>query len=102
NRAAVMFTTLNRYISSMISRLLFLFITCLMFFINDNNTDVCKRSKNSRSCANNNLYVALLYAPPFVILLPRGKSAMHHRNFRSEEHTSELQSRFDLVCRPLL
>src|SRR5699024_8510983 len=24
------------------------------------------------------------------------------RNWRSEEHTSELQSRFDLVCRPLL
>ena len=25
-----------------------------------------------------------------------------HRNHRSEEHTSELQSRFDLVCRLLL
>src|SRR5699024_12133193 len=25
-----------------------------------------------------------------------------HRYFRSEEHTSELQSRFDLVCRLLL
>src|SRR5699024_11231360 len=26
----------------------------------------------------------------------------HIRSFRSEEHTSELQSRFDLVCRLLL
>src|SRR5437868_9031266 len=26
----------------------------------------------------------------------------HHPVVRSEEHTSELQSRFDLVCRPLL
>src|SRR5699024_11239718 len=25
-----------------------------------------------------------------------------HNNYRSEEHTSELQSRFDLVCRLLL
>src|SRR5699024_11872988 len=24
------------------------------------------------------------------------------KSFRSEEHTSELQSRFDIVCRPLL
>src|SRR5438067_9266752 len=27
---------------------------------------------------------------------------LHPRNIRSEEHTSELQSRFDLVCRLLL
>src|SRR5437868_11705165 len=33
----------------------------------------------------------------FDLLLARGKGA-----FRSEEHTSELQSRFDLVCRLLL
>src|SRR5699024_11462208 len=28
--------------------------------------------------------------------------ALHKRRLRSEEHTSELQSRFDLVCRLLL
>src|SRR5207249_11831043 len=28
--------------------------------------------------------------------------AQRHRRLRSEEHTSELQSRFDLVCRLLL
>src|SRR5699024_11382316 len=27
---------------------------------------------------------------------------LHNHAFRSEEHTSELQSRFDLVCRHLL
>src|SRR5699024_11979171 len=31
-----------------------------------------------------------------------GPSAMSTRQIRSEEHTSELQSRFDLVCRLLL
>src|SRR5438067_5048268 len=39
------------------------------------------------------------------VLPSRGLSALpvlHHRARRSEEHTSELQSRFDLVCRLLL
>src|SRR5699024_11274525 len=34
--------------------------------------------------------------------LKRGVLAVFHGRVRSEEHTSELQSRFDLVCRPLL
>src|SRR5207249_5773351 len=33
---------------------------------------------------------------------PRGHPPERCRRPRSEEHTSELQSRFDLVCRPLL
>src|SRR5699024_11740927 len=37
---------------------------------------------------------------------PLGNNSRHtvatHRNSRSEEHTSELQSRFDIVCRLLL
>src|SRR5699024_1183455 len=32
----------------------------------------------------------------------RGKQRSVHNTYRSEEHTSELQSRFDLVCRLLL
>src|SRR5438067_4909321 len=32
----------------------------------------------------------------------RQRPQRHHRPLRSEEHTSELQSRFDLVCRLLL
>src|SRR5699024_12784528 len=31
----------------------------------------------------------------------RAASYAHHQALRSEEHTSELQSRFDLVCRLL-
>src|SRR5207249_6169930 len=31
-----------------------------------------------------------------------GEGTPWHASFRSEEHTSELQSRFDLVCRLLL
>src|SRR5437868_12079996 len=34
--------------------------------------------------------------------VPRGPEARVLRRPRSEEHTSELQSRFDLVCRLLL
>src|SRR5437868_12895941 len=34
--------------------------------------------------------------------LPRSESAVGRGSCRSEEHTSELQSRFDLVCRLLL
>src|SRR5438067_10526483 len=33
---------------------------------------------------------------------PRSFGDYNPENFRSEEHTSELQSRFDLVCRLLL
>src|SRR6266513_527329 len=35
-------------------------------------------------------------------LLESGKSLHPYVRWRSEEHTSELQSRFDLVCRLLL
>src|SRR5699024_12044377 len=43
-----------------------------------------------------------------VIIATGGAGRLHYNNFptsnhyRSEEHTSELQSRFDLVCRLLL
>src|SRR5438067_13809738 len=44
--------------------------------------------------------------PPFVAHERRlgyaQRSPRRHRRDRSEEHTSELQSRFDLVCRLLL
>src|SRR5207249_10163796 len=42
---------------------------------------------------------------PFLIVIPSGfsreESAVDDPARRSEEHTSELQSRFDLVCRLL-
>src|SRR5699024_12399337 len=59
--------------------------------------------------------------PPLLVILPlapqsiriRRRTTVHTRtttshrttprmNIRSEEHTSELQSRFDIVCRPRL
>src|SRR5437868_11211080 len=40
---------------------------------------------------------------PFILGVPRVYAVNEHMGwFRSEEHTSELQSRFDLVCRLLL
>src|SRR5437868_12214346 len=39
-----------------------------------------------------------------ITIPPRGSTLLgsHPADYRSEEHTSELQSRFDLVCRLLL
>src|SRR5207248_10176402 len=37
---------------------------------------------------------------PFLVEMPLG--VLHHHDGRSEEHTSELQSPYDLVCRLLL
>src|SRR5207249_10990311 len=45
------------------------------------------------------------HRPSARLLSPRpsvGLAIAHRRALRSEEHTSELQSRFDLVCRLLL
>src|SRR5207249_11039853 len=46
----------------------------------------------------------LAYAAPFAlaVLVDIFQSTFHQYAVRSEEHTSELQSRFDLVCRLLL
>src|SRR5689334_24304196 len=43
-------------------------------------------------------------APSLLAQRPRGAGArsIRHRDRRSEEHTSELQSQFHLVCRLLL
>src|SRR2546422_1623659 len=48
-----------------------------------------------------------LFAVPALLLLPpqspdTGAAALPHADGRSEEHTSELQSRLHLVCRLLL
>src|SRR5207249_5316711 len=44
--------------------------------------------------------IGLLVIPIFTNMLPASTEAKNKQ--RSEEHTSELQSRFDLVCRLLL
>src|SRR5436190_18591565 len=48
------------------------------------------------------LLVALLVLYPVVIALLMGYSTSKATSRRSEEHTSELQSHSDLVCRLLL
>src|SRR5207249_12188688 len=51
------------------------------------------------------LFAAAAVGPgsPLKAILPVAAAADPYRDlFRSEEHTSELQSRFDLVCRLLL
>src|SRR5438067_5445298 len=45
---------------------------------------------------------AACLAAPLVGTTPIALSRVFDRSIRSEEHTSELQSRFDLVCRLLL
>src|SRR2546422_7435283 len=42
------------------------------------------------------------HASPAPCAPPRGRPTPRHANVRSEEHTSELQSRLHLVCRLLL
>src|SRR5699024_11328291 len=48
--------------------------------------------------------IAILVADclPIAFTTDYGPTAIAHAGRRSEEHTSELQSRFDLVCRLLL
>src|SRR5699024_12446750 len=54
-------------------------------------------SRRPRSCAWRNIAHLIMCARPLHPFL-----ACRYRTVRSEEHTSELQSRFDLVCRLLL
>src|SRR5699024_12809045 len=53
---------------------------------------------------NNEQYLLIFIAQWFFTRLVFNKTPSFHEKmvFRSEEHTSELQSRFDLVCRLLL
>src|SRR2546429_3351706 len=60
----------------------------------------------SRSIATPRIWKSSLFAPVVMLRRPRSdSSAMMRTSFfaaRSEEHTSELQSRLHLVCRLLL
>src|SRR5699024_11322598 len=48
------------------------------------------------SCCNNYFLTSLFYCFNSIL------DFRYHTTIRSEEHTSELQSRFDIVCRILL
>src|SRR6266513_6545801 len=65
----------------------------LFFFFNDTaTTEIYTLS----------LHDALPISPAAARHPPPPRLRLHARRPRSEEHTSELQSRFDLVCRLLL
>src|SRR6266513_6142403 len=76
--------------------LIFLKYSCLFIFFFFNDT------------ATTEIYTLSLHdALPIYRPAPAGRALLrrqrgHRRAGRSEEHTSELQSRFDLVCRLLL
>src|SRR5699024_12850620 len=83
------------FILLMFFPIIFLFLFTLFFFNNTATTEIYTLSLHD---ALPILHLILLRAHP-----------EHYRNLyekngddRSEEHTSELQSRFDLVCRLLL
>src|SRR5207249_8242848 len=77
--------------------LLYLFFFWCHVPLRDLHSFPTRRSSDLRLTLLNQ-YSILLFVS--LLLTQRGKLALHLG--RSEEHTSELQSRFDLVCRLLL
>src|SRR5438067_8730577 len=86
------------------SQLLAAFLSYLFFFFNRAaTTEIYTLSLHDAlpiSCADVDAFAAVRFAVGTGFLLVAGVS--DEEEPRSEEHTSELQSRFDLVCRLLL
>src|SRR5699024_11291348 len=57
---------------------------------------------NMRGLENVVLCPSTRLKPYLTRPMPKSKNSLRQGRRRSEEHTSELQSRFDLVCRLLL
>src|SRR5699024_12406271 len=76
----------------------------LPFFPTRRSSDLCKRDLYSLFSRNRFKVVATLFFLLMIFSALTSFSLFSLKNFisRSEEHTSELQSRFDLVCRLLL
>src|SRR5699024_11554103 len=68
-------------------------------FCSYNSSPPNKFSSGTKQSSNNNSAVSFALNP---ILSTKREQVKPGIPFRSEEHTSELQSRFDLVCRLLL
>src|SRR5438105_8599885 len=79
----------------------FLFLGSPFFYL-----EVCLRRVVLRSCSRQNLYSRPFFGQMgrkiTLVLGASGKVFGGSQEPRSEEHTSELQSRVDLVCRLLL
>src|SRR5271167_5161302 len=72
----------------------FCVVLCLFFFL------MIRRPPRSTLFPYTTLFRSCLRVPSFVVRQQIAERRLH--DLRSEEHTSELQSRFDLVCRLLL
>ncbi len=79
DNSATKVSQLNGYVAGMIARrLIFLFIRPLMFFINDDKTEVGQRGKQSAPWSDDNMAVPFCYPLPFVELLSQGKTTVQH------------------------
>src|SRR5207249_10109331 len=89
------YTTLFRSCSFHRSHPLVADTFCKVVILGSNSTDVCAATSEmpTSSASNYESYSSTLAVTSFLTSLPKP----NYR--RSEEHTSELQSRFDLVCR---
>ncbi|CKU49332.1 Uncharacterised protein [Mycobacterium tuberculosis] len=56
----------------MVTGIAVLLISRFMLFINNHDTQIFQRSKDSRSGTNNNLGIATLHLAPFIILFAIG------------------------------
>src|SRR5438094_8758719 len=85
--------------------------SCLFLYNDSASTEIYTLSLHdalpifSKACSigtGNNADVYLLDTTVWIDLLRSNSRSIRHRLTRSEEHTSELQSPYDLVCRLLL
>src|SRR5262249_62430233 len=72
------------------------FLSSLLFFL------MIRRPPRSTLFPYTTLFRSLVEAPTAQIAQQVGQVAEYYRHLRSEEHTSELQSLTNLVCRLLL
>src|SRR5699024_11730907 len=68
----------------------------------DEYGDVYGYSRGAETMYGIATLVSLVWSIITIIWAFRARAALQQYALRSEEHTSELQSRFDLVCRLLL
>ena len=58
----------------------FIFITCLVFFVNDNDADILKRRKQGRSGAYDHIDFTAPRPLELIALFPFRKLGVHHGN----------------------
>src|SRR6202048_5633236 len=84
-----------------VARAFTLLVFCFFFFFNDTATTEIYTLPTRRS-SDLTFQYARATRETFQAILSKKGQVGHVLRMRSEEHTSELQSRVDLVCRLLL